>query len=255
MDFSSLIVQRVLSAHVLFNESGAASYRENRASTALLLRFEGETVYHFGEECLLSNLTHPVLLPKGSSYHWQCLQAGHWLIVEFDTDLTAETPIGFSLSDPTRLQALLQRLKLLCLQHPLHWELSARAAVYEALHLLYTASAQTPPYVSGKKATLLRPALDYIHLHYGMPISNEGLAALTGVSTVYFRKLFRAVTGTSPIRYLHRVRIDKAKELLKSDYATLSEVASSVGYADVFHFSKTFKSITGISPGAYAKQK
>ena len=48
---------------------------------------------------------------------------------------------------------------------------------------------------------------------------------------------------------------EKAKEMLQSDYGTLSDIAAGVGYSSVFHFSKMFKGVTGISPGSYAKQK
>ena len=253
MDFSTLTVTGVHSAHKLFNDTDAASYRENRPSTAIFLRFEGETEYRFGPHRLISDLTHPVILPRGSSYHWHCLERGSCLYVEFDTDLTAPHPIGFCISDPARLHTLLQRLEQLSRRRPPHFQLAARAMVYEALHLLFSSQTESSPYLPSGKARQIRPALEYMHTHYSDPASNGQLAALCGISTVYFRKLFAAAHGTSPIRYLHRLRIEKAKEMLKSDYGTLSDIALAVGYPNVFHFSKIFKNLTGISPGAYAK--
>ena len=79
------------------------------------------------------------------------------------------------------------------------------------------------------------------------------LAALCGISTVYFRKTFETVFGVSPIRYLHDLRIGKAKAILSGDYDSIRQVAESTGYSSVYHFSKMFKLYTGQSPSTYAK--
>lgn len=254
MDFSELVIRRVISSNSMHHEAGAGSTRENRPYTGLMLRVEGETEYLFDNKRLLSNLTHPVILPKGSSYRWRCLERGECFYVEIDTDLTAKHPIGFCIQDPERLRALLLRIKLVCLQRAPHWQLCARALCYEALHLLFSADATASPYLPSKTSEKIRPALLYLHTHYQEESTNDTLAALCGLSTVYFRKLFTSATGCSPIRYLQRLRVQKAKELLQGDYGTLAEIAAAVGYADVFHFSKTFKSVTGISPGSFAKK-
>ena len=69
---------------------------------------------------------------------------------------------------------------------------------------------------------------------------------------MYFRKLFETVYGTSPIRYLHRLRMEKAKGMLLSDYDSIGQIAESVGYGSIYHFSKMFHSYVGISPTAFA---
>ena len=74
------------------------------------------------------------------------------------------------------------------------------------------------------------------------------------MSTVGFRKNFQATYGVSPIRYLHQYRIQKAKDLLSSDYGSITQVAESTGYSSVYHFSKMFSQYTGMSPTEYVKQ-
>jgi AraC-like DNA-binding protein len=56
-----------------------------------------------------------------------------------------------------------------------------------------------------------------------------------------------------PIRYLHDYRVQRAKDILSSDYDSVTQVAESVGYNSVYHFSKMFRLYTGISPTEYAK--
>ena len=74
------------------------------------------------------------------------------------------------------------------------------------------------------------------------------------MSTVYFRRTFVSVYGISPIKYLHNFRMEKAKAILRSDFETIEQVALSVGYNSIYHFSKMFKVYSGISPLEYSKQ-
>ena len=71
------------------------------------------------------------------------------------------------------------------------------------------------------------------------------------MSYVYFRKLFKSVMGQSPIVYARSVRIRKAKEMLKGDYGSLSDVAYSLGYPSLYDFSRDFKKHTGVPPSKY----
>lgn len=249
-----LSVLRVLSVNTIFTEKNATSIRKLRENAALLLKWEGETVYTDRNGTrVVSNLTHPVLLPMGSYYEWHCTQAGRYTIVEFDTDFRSEEIIRLSFQDGERLRQRMQALELDCLHKKPYWQFKACAAVNELLFWLLTAARAE--YVPSEKLERIKPAVEYMALHFNEPLSNEDLARLSGVSTVYFRKLFTAAYGISPIHYLHRIRIEKAKEMLRSDYGTLSNVATSVGYPNVFHFSKAFKQLVGTSPGAYARER
>lgn len=117
--------------------------------------------------------------------------------------------------------------------------------------LLMLAQQEQEKYAARKKQNKLMPALDYMLKSYNRPISNDELAALTGLSTVYFRKLFTECMGLPPMVYLHKLRIEKAKEMLRSDYGTLSDIAAYLGYANLYDFSRDFKKHTGVPPSRY----
>ncbi len=118
------------------------------------------------------------------------------------------------------------------------------------IRLIKTAEKE---YAPRKKQQLLQPAINYIAENYYLPdITNDDLAQLCGISTVYFRQCFEAVYSLSPIRYLHNYRIQKAKDFLSSDYNSISQIAESSGYRSVYHISKMFKKHTGQSPTEYA---
>ena len=108
--------------------------------------------------------------------------------------------------------------------------------------------------INGFGLQKIAPAIEYISQHYNEKITNDVLAAVVGMSTVYFRKLFASAMGVSPITYANNLRIEKAKEMLKSDYGSLSDIAISLGYPSLYDFSRAFKKHTGISPSKYESQ-
>lgn len=109
--------------------------------------------------------------------------------------------------------------------------------------------------VSSKNEIRLSPALDYIGQNYDKNISVKQLSALCNLSVSHFRRLFKEVLGVSPMQYRENIRIYWAKQFLKSDFFTVSEIAAKLGYYDIYHFSKEFKKATNKSPLTYKKEK
>lgn len=253
MEKLKLTVRAVVAANRIFNDvTEGQIHRACRNRWAVALKRTGRTYYSCDGKRILSDAHHPVILPKGSCYSWQCQEAGECLLIEFDADETLQTILPFTINDPSFVEKAF-------------WELSAALplpgveAHLACLHTLYglvltlVRSAQRE-YSPRKKQQLLSPALEYMTAHYDdSAITNDFLAGLCGVSTVYFRKCFEAAYGKPPIRFLHQLRIRRARDLLESDYDSITRVAESVGYSGVYHFSKMFKLYTGKSPTDHAK--
>ena len=91
-------------------------------------------------------------------------------------------------------------------------------------------------------------AADYIQANYQSHISIEGIAKDLGIDRRYFSRIFTTYIGVSPRRSLVDYRLEKAKMLMLTGEYSVSEVASSVGYDDIFAFSKIFKKKYGIPP-------
>ena len=73
------------------------------------------------------------------------------------------------------------------------------------------------------------------------------------MSRAAFAKRFKDLVGQPMFEYLTRLRIQKAKELLRESALPLYEVASRVGYESDLAFTKTFKRHTGTTPTRYRK--
>lgn len=104
------------------------------------------------------------------------------------------------------------------------------------------------------KRDMLAQALNYIEQNMENDLRVNEIARRVYLSPDYFRRLFREVTGLTPIDYINKLRIARAERLLTGEDSTISEIAQTVGINDVNYFSRLFKSVTGQSPTGYRKK-
>ncbi|MBQ9784566.1 MAG: helix-turn-helix transcriptional regulator [Clostridia bacterium] len=91
----------------------------------------------------------------------------------------------------------------------------------------------------------------YIERHFDREISAEEISRAAGCSPSHLRMLFKKEYGESPTRFLNRVRVERAKEMIVSGIFMLKEIAIACGFQNVYYFSRVFKSFTGVPPGKY----
>ena len=242
----------VASYRLVTSQLGVVTRQEGRKCWGIALKVGGKTWYTQDKKQILSDKTHVILLPKGGCYSWKCTEPGECIIIDFDAPEIEHSITSVEVSDNSYVLSAFTKIeKCLSLENSVN-RLEAMQQLYGLLAFLVKAFSRK--YTPTDKRHILAPAMDHMTENYADPtISNNALAALCGISTVYFRKTFEAVYGTSPIRYLHELRISKAKAILLGDYDSISQIAESVGYSSVYHFSKMFKIYTGISPTQYAR--
>jgi AraC-like DNA-binding protein len=107
-------------------------------------------------------------------------------------------------------------------------------------------------YADSSKFELIQPAITYLHDHYTTePLKITRLAEMCHISPEYFRSIFQRIYGSSPIKYINRLKIQHASELLTSGMYTVTEAATLSGYNDLSHFSREFKKVYGVTPTEY----
>ena len=100
----------------------------------------------------------------------------------------------------------------------------------------------------------LLPVVDYVIKHFGDPIEVSQLAELADLSISQLQREFSRLFGVSPSQYVREVRVGVARHLLKTTDNRLSAIASHCGFCDQSHFSRIFKTVTGITPLQYRKR-
>ena len=96
--------------------------------------------------------------------------------------------------------------------------------------------------------------LDYLEKHYQDSALNvQTLAEVSGVSEIYFRKLFTEIYSMPPKKYISLIRMSKARELLMTGEVTVQQVAEATGFRDVYSFCKSFRKAHECTPTQYRK--
>ena len=98
----------------------------------------------------------------------------------------------------------------------------------------------------------LASALNFMNLHmYSVGFSIELLCRKCGISRTYFNLLFKEKFNVTPVSYINKSRIDKAKILLDSGDYRNDEISSLCGFDEIKYFYAVFKKITGMTPKEY----
>jgi len=119
----------------------------------------------------------------------------------------------------------------------------AMSTIYEMLSDLnfnYSATMQSK----------IVPAIVYLHDHYTEEICASKLSKLCYMSETHMYRLFKKVTGKTPVDYRNGLRI-KAACMLLCEESVISEISDTLGFESVYYFSRLFKKYMGVSPSEY----
>lgn len=236
------------------------SYRhENgRDLNGFLLSIRGGCTFTFGEREVRMEEGGMIYLPR-ASHHAFCVDEGEALYLRIDFSLIqkgngeeilfADVPTLFFEKTPSSVMGRAEELLFL-----FERGVGAESSLKKQAGLLSLFAEIQENLAPKREIELLRPALDALFLSYREEISSEELAALCSISTTHFRRLFRRLYGTTPTDYRNRLRIERAKRLLRMGGFSVGEVAEEVGFESIFYFSRVFKAQTGESPLSFARK-
>ncbi len=129
----------------------------------------------------------------------------------------------------------------------------------ESMMLFYdiiaTLQKKQSAYLSGSSKASMERARGYILQNFGDPkFDYAALCAVTELKYTRFCELFKKEFSLSPVRYVTKVRIDRAKELLVAGRHTVTEISALCGFENVYYFSSVFKKTEGVSPSEHTKR-
>lgn len=104
------------------------------------------------------------------------------------------------------------------------------------------------------KSTAITRAIDYIHKNIFTPFTQSDVASHCKISTAYLSHIFKKETGSSMTDYIHKVKIEEAKDMLKFSKKEYTEISEELCFSTHSHFISIFKKITGITPKSYREK-
>ena len=224
-----------------------------RPAHALVYYFKGRNVFHYGDLHLTCDKNTLIYLPHNVPYTIDRMDETEIIVIDFITS-------GQFLSDPfcKKVPAsgpipdrFLKMLALWRRQTP--WEVPDMLSLFwQTVGAVQHLTVQH--YLPESRTRRIAPAIEYMEEHFAEPdMRISDLAEMCGMSERYFLQIFRAYLSSSPKEFLIRLRLNQAKQLLVSENLSVSEIAALCGFSDLFYFSRSFRSKTGLTPSEYRK--
>lgn len=97
----------------------------------------------------------------------------------------------------------------------------------------------------------IHAAQQWMEAHFSSTFMLDEVADKVGLSLRSLRRRFKSATQETPMQYLHRVRLETAKNLLANSALGVDQIAYRIGYEDANYFSRLFRKKLGLSPSEY----
>lgn len=102
------------------------------------------------------------------------------------------------------------------------------------------------------ESTLFYKVHSYMEENIDRSITIEQICKDNLIGRSILQKLFQKYTGCGIIDYFSKLKIKKAKQMIRNQHMNFSQIADSLGYSSIHYFSRQFKKITGLTPSQYA---
>lgn len=192
-----------------------------------------------------------------SGEEWQALRA----LPRFATLFPAAAPgqdhpagakLTFAPPVSDTIGQLVGRMSEECLRQPPGWPMLVKSLFVELLILACREEALPSQAVEQEGPVAM--VLAELHARSHERLTIEELAALAGVSPGYLGEQFKARTGESIHRYLMRLRIERAREMMATTDRSVTDIALRCGFEDSSYFARVFRQIMGTSPRHFRKR-
>jgi len=137
-------------------------------------------------------------------------------------------------------------------------EVHSNSFSYEYYHsllniLLVTILRHATPQAKPVKQTRIEKIIQYIHNHYNEKITLDSLAQAFYISPYYLCHEFKSYTKRTLVQYINVTRIMNAQRKIMESNKSFTDISNEIGFSNLTHFNRVFKSVTGMSPSAYKK--
>lgn len=219
----------------------------------LIFHFSGEATVYFNEQILNTFPNSIRYLPAGTNkkYVVDRKTRGECIDVCFSSNIPLADLAFVIPVKNEKISNLFKKIFSL-------WITKNEEYYLECVSLLYKiiAEMKKTKYLPNEKFKKIKPAIEYIQNNFLQEekITSQTLTKLCGISYSYIKKLFNLKYNISPKKYILSLKMNYACELLRHGEYSISQIAETCGYNDLYTFSHQFKLTFGISPSNFIKK-
>lgn len=220
---------------------------------------EGEGIFTFEQQevhissgdlfCLFPNQTHTYKTNEDQPLQmiWIAFDGKQAKSILQNMGVTPFTPYALKVID-TEIQKLLMQFVSTTSEVTV---LTRLGKIYELFSGLTLRTAKLINEQNSSEGNWLRKSIEFMETHYGEGITVEDVANYVGLHRSYFTSQFVNRMGYSPKKFIMTCKMMQAAKMIEEERFNITEIALSLGYSDLYTFSKAFKNYYGVSPKHY----
>jgi YesN/AraC family two-component response regulator len=114
-------------------------------------------------------------------------------------------------------------------------------------------SNETEAGLLSNASSIAKKMIIYINSNFDQIKYIDQIAKAMNYNSSYLGTVFKKFTGSTVVEYINKLRVEKAKEIIKSSDESFNKVAVSVGVDNIYYFYRIFKKLTGMTMGEYSR--
>lgn len=243
MNGRNIRIEKFKSISYANDKKGRVLSVRSRYASCFIITLKGRIKFTFEDGVIITDCNQGIFIPEGTAYTNECLESAQSISINFHT--------SNSVTGPCALNSMTEKLAMSFYREmsPKAYE-NTESAQYYLLSKLYQLAFllfQTDAPKSAKEL-LAGKALSYMQSEFARAdLQIDEVAAFCNISAVYLRKIVKEVYQKTPFHLLADLRMKKACEMLL-EKRPVKEIALSVGYSDIYQFSRAYKRYFGYPP-------
>ncbi len=242
-------INKILNIYTYQNDKSNWSNTSSRNINIMSYQLDGRYDHTFDFGRLEVKKDHIFNISPSDSYTVHKIESGKSICVTFTSDVPLKTEL-FDCSNNPRFAVLFKKLltyRSLGIESNYYMALSI---IYEILYLINKKNSSSVSTDASRYG--FTQTLEYIHNNfYDSKLETTEFIEKSGLCDKYFRETFKKLYGSTPTQYLINLRLNEAAKLLSQGILSVTEVAETVGFTDVYYFSRLFKKKFSVSPSKF----
>lgn len=243
MNSKNIKIEKFKNIFYIKDKKGRVLSTNARYASCFIITLRGQIKFTFMDRIIVTNSHQGVFIPQGTAYTNECLENAESILINFYISNPTMAPCALNSLDEKLAMSFYREISQKAHENTGKEQYFLLSRLYQLAYLLF--QIDSPP---NEKVRLAEKALFYMQSECERAdLQIDEVAAFCNISAVYLRKIVKEVYHKTPFHLLTDLRMKKASEMLL-EKRPIKEIASSVGYSDIYQFSRAYKRYFGYPP-------
>ena len=244
-----IIIKQFRNISYVKDKKGRILTFRSRYASCFIITLKGRLKFTFDNKTIITDCNQGVFIPEGTAYTNECLENAESISVNFNISNPSVSPFALNGMNEKLAMSFYREISQKAYENTESAQYYLLSQLYQIAGLLFQSDSS-----QSYKERLAEKALVYMQSEFNRAdLQIDEVAAFCNVSAVYLRKITKEVYHKTPFRLLSDLRMKKAFEMLW-EKRPVKEIALSVGYSDVYQFSRAYKRYFGFPPTTVDKK-